>query len=487
MTLADMLTALEARGALPASRAKDIKTSLRYLATALGHASLEACPVDDVCRHPDRWGAALESHFQALTAQGRTISAATRRNTKNNLRVVFRLADAEGLLAAPLPPRLLTKPTRVTWRRQYLETAPYQMTYRTQGGPRGYGLPPAEWPPDIQAGWRDYQTRCGLRLRETTFKSYAKRLATYLGYLRAVVGRPPTWDDCFDPTQLSAFVRWHAARVGRRISTHAREVAIMAAAMAKVLGHPQARALADLRNELQAPEPVHNKRAHHWVSLAQLEAVAEACLHEGRAPLGVSRATQHLGAMRGSQFQKGLILKLLVRVPLRQRNVRELRLREHLYQDQEGHWHLHFHGSDLKIGERGGRVNEYHVNLSEYAPEFIPLLEEFLNVQRLRLPGAATSPFLFLTNRGRPFCQQTLRVELGETVAMRTGRRFYPHLIRTIWATEFLKKTGDFTTAATMLGDTLAIVIKTYYDIVHPEQHAIAKAFLSEALKQEAS
>ena len=35
MTLADMLTALEARGALPASRAKDIKTSLRYLATAL--------------------------------------------------------------------------------------------------------------------------------------------------------------------------------------------------------------------------------------------------------------------------------------------------------------------------------------------------------------------------------------------------------------------------------------------------------------------
>jgi integrase len=278
-------------------------------------------------------------------------------------------------------------------------------------------------------------------------------------------------------------VRWHAARVGRRISTHAREVVILVAAMAKVLGHPNTRALADARNGLQAPEPMHNKRAHHWVSLAQLEAVAESCLHEGRIPLGVSRATRQLGAVRTSQFQKGVILKLLVRVPLRQRNVRELRLGEHLYQDQEAHWHLHFQGGDLKIGARGGRVNAYTVNLTEYAPEFIPLLEEFLTVHRPRLPGATTSPFLFLTNHGRPFSQQTLRVELAETVAMRTGQRFYPHLIRSIWATEYLEKTQDFTTAAVLLGDTLKVVMQTYYDVVNKDHHAKAKAFLGTALR----
>lgn len=44
MTLADLLTALETRGALTASRVKDMKTSLRYLAVALGSASLEQCP-----------------------------------------------------------------------------------------------------------------------------------------------------------------------------------------------------------------------------------------------------------------------------------------------------------------------------------------------------------------------------------------------------------------------------------------------------------
>ena len=55
MTLADLLTTLETRGALPASRAKDMKTSLRYLAAALGHATPEQCPVDDACRDPATW------------------------------------------------------------------------------------------------------------------------------------------------------------------------------------------------------------------------------------------------------------------------------------------------------------------------------------------------------------------------------------------------------------------------------------------------
>ena len=60
---------------------------------------------------------------------------------------------------------------------------------------------------------------------------------------------------------------------------------------------------------------------------------------------------------------------------------------------------------------------------------------------------------------------------------MHTGQRFYPHLIRTIWATEYLEKTQDFTTAATMLGDTLAVVMKTYYDIVHKDHTPKPKPF----------
>ena len=91
-------------------------------------------------------------------------------------------------------------------------------------------------------------------------------------------------------------------------------------------------------------------------------------------------------------------------------------------------------------------------------------------MHRPKLPDATTSPFVFLTQRGNPHIQKTLHLDLSEAVAMRTGKRFYPHLMRTIWATEYLQETQDFQTAATMLGDQLKTVIDTYYDVVHKEQ-----------------
>ena len=160
-----------------------------------------------------------------------------------------------------------------------------------------------------------------------------------------------------------------------------------------------------------------------------------------------------------------------------------MRLGQNLYQDQAGHWHLHFRGAELKVGTRGGRVNEYHVDLTEYCPDLLPTLEEFLTGHRPRLPGSASPPFVFLTQEGHRTRSRACAPELTWAVSRHTGQRFYPHLIRTIWATEYLDKTQDFTTAATMLGDTLQVVMRTYYHIIHKDQHAKAKAFLSEALR----
>ena len=303
-------------------------------------------------------------------------------------------------------------------------------------------------------------------------------MATYLGYLVNIAGRRPQWDDLFAVGTLTEFLRWHAGRLQRPISVHGKLIVCMIAAMAVVLEHPARQALADFRNALPMPAPTHTKRAH-WVSRRALEGVAEACLTEGRAPYIFHARTQYPGSFRASTFQKGVMLKLLVRVPLRQRNLRELRLDKSLYQDQAGDWHVHFAGADLKIGERQGRVNTYHVNLTSYCPEFIPVLEEFLRDYRPRLPGFAASPFLFLTSRGRPFDKETLRTELSLAVAMRTaGQRFYPHLIRSIWATEYLEDNpGDFATVAEMLGDTLAVIMKTYFDIDHKRQQAKASTW----------
>jgi integrase len=483
MTMAELFATLVARDALPARRVKDFKTSLNYLTQALGHPSPDLCPVDPSLRDVETWLARLDAHFAALTAQGRTISGKTRSNTRNNLRGLFRAAADQGLVAAPPPASLLQKPKRRAFEDHLRETMPYQSSYRPTMGPRHFGLPHQEWPPDIQAGWQTYLARCDMSIRQTRLESNVVHLSLYLGYLTRIVGRQPTWEDIFDTGQLRAFVQWHAARLERQpISAAGWQTVIVAATIAKVLGRPDARSLADFRNALPTPEPLHNKR-DHWVSLAQLEAVAEAWLQEGRAPDPYEKRSRHRGAIAASRFQKGVILKLLVRVPLRQRNIRELKLDRNLYQDHEKHWHLHFRGTELKIGMRETRVNEYHVDLTDYCPDFIPVLEEFLGTRRPKLPGAAESKFLFLTHLGRPFTSGHLGVELRFAVGTRTGKRFYPHLIRSIWATEYLERTQDFTTASVLLGDTLREVMKTYYDVVNKDHHAKAKAFLTDALR----
>jgi hypothetical protein len=128
-----------------------------------------------------------------------------------------------------------------------------------------------------------YQTRCRGLLRETTFETYVKCLSTYLGYLAHIAQCPVTWDNAFDPALVTAFMQWHAARLGRSSTVHGQTVAIKMTMLAKVLEHPRAQALNDLRKTLKPPAPLHTKRLH-WVSLAQLEEIANSCLAEGRAP-----------------------------------------------------------------------------------------------------------------------------------------------------------------------------------------------------------
>ena len=84
------------------------------------------------------------------------------------------------------------------------------------------------------------------------------------------------------------------------------------------------------------------------------DAVAEACLAEGRAPYIANARVQHRGRRGPPSFQRH-DTQIAGKDTLRQRNLRELRLDQHLYQEA-GHWHLHFSGDDLKIGHRGAQV-----------------------------------------------------------------------------------------------------------------------------------
>ena len=75
MTLAELLATLATQGALKPSRVPAMKTSLKYLAAALGHERLEQCPIDSGWREEAPLAKALEEHWRTLETAGRRISA----------------------------------------------------------------------------------------------------------------------------------------------------------------------------------------------------------------------------------------------------------------------------------------------------------------------------------------------------------------------------------------------------------------------------
>jgi hypothetical protein len=485
MMLSELLTALETQHALHARRVKDIKTSVRYLAAALGYPSPAQCPVDATALTDATWRPTLEAHFTHLETEGHRVGATTRRNTRTNLRYLFQVADTHGLLSTPLPP-LRTPPRRsLTINRHYYDSSPYRLTYAPKSEHRTYALPHAQWPDDIQTGFQAYQKIARRYVSPTTIAAYTKRLSTLFGYVAHVRERTPRWDDVFDQDLLTDFLYWHGARVGRpNLSSHGVQVVIVCATIAKVLKLPCALEMAEFRNSCKLPKALHDKD-QHMVPRLVLEQVAEACLAEGRQPfINNDPRTRFSGRNCALRFGKGLMLKWLIRLPMRQRNLREMQLGRHLRKDHAGDWHLRYVGDDLKVKRRGKEDNVYARNLSTFCPDLIPLLEDWLTVYRPRLPQADTSPYVFLTQRGRPYNELNICVELRYEVYSRTGIRWHPHMARDTWATEYIEEShGDLFGAAEALGNTPGQIQKTY---VHPDQklqQAKATAFNVGSLK----
>ena len=484
MTLTELLTTMKTQGYISLNRAKDVQTSIRYLAGALGKTTPDQCRDADFVLAPSLWKEKLDTYFVSLRTNGKPISAYTIRNTRNNLSFFFRIAQEKALLSVsytlPLLPLTLHEHHKVA-----RQTSPYRQHMQAATSLR-YRLPLDKWPHDIQTMWQTYCEHRHLRTRPSSLAAYQRCLSSYLGFLITIEGLSIQWDDLFTLTYIERYVRWQSQRLQKHFTRAAHDVIVFLYTLAVHFQHPSVFLLKAYKQDLPTPEPLHEKQ-HHALSLRELEAVANSVLQDARKPVATHSTQVAHGAIKGLrraiQYQYGLILHLLVRIPLRSRNWRELQRPRNLYKDASGHWHLHFRGRELKIATRNGKTNEYHVDLTDYCPEILPILEEFLTVYQPRLPHADTSPYLFLTIKGQPYNRTTFRSALFGIVLRRTNKHFYPHLIRTIWATEYISKTHDFTTAAYMLGDTVYVVQKSYQEIIEKDHQQKANHFLATVLQ----
>jgi hypothetical protein len=452
MTLDDLYTQIVPT--FTPSTQKDLKTAVRALAQALAYpdptsCSLEACllPLPIVLRKVEA----------SLLAQGKGLH--TIRNVKNNLSRLFRSAESQGLYT---PPPIVLSP-----RFDYQQRAP------RPGGevlrPDGTYLRYHRWPSALQAEFERFRLwatdpmvadrDARWKKRPASINSYQRLCEAYFGFVHHQQQvAEPAFDDLFDIVHIKSFVQWHVNVKLKRSSHTIRDfIKLFLALTNQYHPHPSLRReLLKLRRTLPTPAPVYNKN-DAWVPLLQLKQIGES-VWPSKRPEDLPTVASRTAARAGL----ALMLQLWAHIPYRQRNMREMALETNLQRDPRGTWRISFVGEQLKIALKKGRTNIFDLPFPE---PLVPTLETYLSVWHPILTHRADpghQRLVFLNAHGQPYTGFRLRRNLQNIVYRYTGKYWHPHIIRTVWATEYIRSTGDFLTVAVMLNDTLETVIKNY-------------------------
>lgn len=173
-----------------------------------------------------------------------------------------------------------------------------------------------------------------------------------------------------------------------------------------------------------------------------------------------------------AKAQQSLIIRLLVRRPLPVHYICQMQL-DHNLRCANGRWMIQFRADEMRLGRVNNRPLFYRMTFPE---DLVSQLEEFLTVWRPMLPGMDL-PELFTTLIGRPYSSNVLNNVVRKAFRTHIGQATDVRRVRVIWATEFLKKTGDFAAAAEILGETVETVVRRYAHLRRTEAGALADKF----------
>jgi len=437
------------------SRIAGTKTAVKALAHALGYLHASECPQEAYTKP-------LETLYHKVEKLQAGKGPHVIRNTKNFLSYMMRKAQERAVLALPPPtlqPRFSHKALLESPNRQgYVRIAPYYLKF-------------ADWPDRLRKDWDDFYrwaTADYVKGRASSLKKkpislhmvYQPVMQAFYGYLVKEKGFSPSdfsFDQLRDFSLIHAFVDWHINTL------HGKVTAIIYGALrtfkALTAQYFKDEALLEqlrtLAREIPRPVKTYNKE-EVWVPLAELRKVGEAIW-----PTKKLEDIPGNGAGFARDAGLSLMVQLWCNIPYRQRNMREMELGKNLYKNTDGEWTLHFAGEQLKIAQKQGKENIFEL---AFPPRLVPLLEQYLEIWRpvLVRKGRDPSQHVFLNVLGKPYNVYAMRVAVLRLVYRYTEKKLHPHLIRTIWATEYIKKTGDIYRAAVMLNDKLETVVANY-------------------------
>ena len=171
-----------------------------------------------------------------------------------------------------------------------------------------------------------------------------------------------------------------------------------------------------------------------------------------------------------SRKRSALFFFLAFETPLRVRNWREMRWGKNLSRTKNGRWIVHFEGSELKIGRRGYFKNVYERIYSEEASRMIDQWRLIL-AKKFGPDFENVTSYVFTTSAigkgvvGKAISYGSFSNCLKCLVMELRGETFHPHMVRHILGSYLVNEygPGGFGLAAELLGDTIEIVLKSYY------------------------
>jgi hypothetical protein len=455
----------------PLNVRKDVKTSVRLLARALGYADLQSCPLEVCLRPLPELYRLVEAVIittdanikERLRAEGKDAdkegpnTSIKIRNTKNNLSRLFRVAEAQGLCSLVT----IVPEHRFSYSKTYIRRLPQGRYWND-----GLSLIRRNWPSELEAAFAAFtkwatdplvenrDARFQKRLR--TIENYEKVFEAYFGYLHHMQNiQTVTFEHLYDLELIKHYIIWHVNEKHKR-PTRAAHLFLKCLLTLTRQYHPNGtlrEQIKSFQKNIPKPAPFYDKN-EAWVSRRELRQVSMA-LWPPKPP----KALKGNGRRWAARAGLSLIFQLWRYIPYRSRNIREMKLGENLKQIEK-QWWIVFEGEEMKMSIRNGQLNEFKL---PFPPALVVLLNDYLTIWRPILAEIHQRSEVFLTAYGLPYARATFIQATKRQVYTFTGKpHFHPHIVRTIWATEWIRAGRDMVHTAIMLNDTLATVINNY-------------------------
>lgn len=546
MNLQKLYSTLVKKSVIPLSRVAPISTSLKRYASALGYDDLASCPASAYNLPPEQYKRLIDDNPLRLkkSNSGATVLGARALiNIKHDIGFVLREGVSLGLIVGRYEPP--TQKNATATHPPYKRMASNHVFFRgeTKCLPSIAILEkhlPARLRTELDAyyQWATDEfvpNRPRTRKRRPISANYDRELLRRVAGFHVIhcgaVADDLSLASLTDHEAAGKYVNWFLAHHGRVTNT-VRNVLISLVSLADYLtitadSKRKRDLMAEASHQLKLvrdrmPECVIVRdKTKCWLTLEQIEMcginryprnsarIAAVSLHVRRTMHFLKPNKHHSHRGTAVDALKSLLIRLMVRIPLRVRNFLEMSWNPHnpdkgknLFREA-GSWYLRFSGSELKIGTRRGKVNAI---LHRIPSELTWLIEEVLTLWRplitgvpyqlpqgdeseavsykepaqTKAPAYKNAPhdvLLFLTSECKPTKRDNIRDWVKSTTYVYSGVAVYPHLIRDIWATTYIKQTGDFVGAAKRLGDMVETVMKHYAHLLDDDAEAKGDAF----------